>query len=318
MKVYHYIGLFYLLVSLGCTEKEMLPKAKMSCQEFMDSLQFLSISYDVKFAYPAVNPNNADQFSYVKCVSSREHELFIHDLKNGSSRKIGEDVVFGQPVWSKDGNIYFINKEYAIIQLNPITKVTRTIIRDMGIIAYLTPSPSGSSLLFQRVQPDSLKALIVSTQGAIEKQFYYHTDTTLCLPYYKGYWYKGNNAVGVTRNGSVSIFDLDQVTSIEIVPFVGNSRMEISRVFGCNKCNHFYALKHGEGLWRINMPSKVSTLVKPSCILNEYESISLIDDTHAIVNKTVCTPLHYSYLHCSSKIYLLNLYTGVEKEIVLP
>ena len=300
----------------GCTEAwcdSFPPTPEIGFNYTMEGTQYLA---------PSFNPNNANEFVYLRWNGSNHAELVIYNITSGVESVILDPMSLGRPQWGKSGFIIFQYSDNCIWKIQPdgsnLTKLTNYSSSNPVF------SPDGNYFTTFGAHPDISNNLlyqpILDLNGALVDSFKYeYSGEYFGMPMvpidnqFNGYYcYTLNSPSPVVMVG-FCLKQGDTITKLKNFKYQGtmwDAVINGSSLFFGTYWNH---------LSRLDLTTHEITAYRVGCKSRFYQHMSVSpDEKFLVVQKVISKPYDNDQsIDVQNEIWLVSLDSCTQSDIKL-
>jgi hypothetical protein len=323
-----FIGIIMLV---GCHKDTQQASNCSTCQdeechdyEWPGSISFETyIKTGPQYTHPFFNPNNGDEFIYVKGIpGSPTNQLIKHVISSGIETILcSSEFIINQPQWGKSGWIVFIKG----IGQNALAKI-----RDDGT-GFMQISPSGIEVLFPMFDSSGNQIIVESEYTSydysaildlngnlIDSLRIVYGNTKIGFPkalngsFKNSYYNYYNNST--SKYGYCKLIDGTEINNLFLLDMANGLPIDMCK----NNFELFY-VQGKKGLFGFNLTSQNSRVLIPNCLSRYIRAISMSPDGQHIIYeqvKGVQIDIDNQIIDEQSEIYTINVYTKEKIKIV--
>jgi Tol biopolymer transport system component len=318
------IFLFLLIIwtALGCKKNTPKPSGNISSSEQEECVDYVFdvgeifetyITTGPQYTRPFFNPNNSDEFVYVRSGTSSFTELVKHKISTGEEHVLCNSIMIpSQPQWGRQGWILFNTVNNSIWKVREDgSQLTQIVANGFG---NFTPVLNYAGDRFLGNKVFDLNGSIVDSikvqQGTVLIGSPLGGDQDFKNGYYRFY-----DSSEPTNN-----FGYCKLSNNQFIEKLTSFSMGSGEAIAACKNNEdiFYA-RYKEGLYQLNINSHQVDKILDNCQSRFIMSLSISPDGKSIIYERVrghqTTPGGME-IDEQSEIYLYNTLTKKEKKII--
>ncbi len=322
-----------LILLVGCHKDTQQVSNCSTCQdeECHDYVWPGSITFETyirtgpQYTKPFFNPNNPDEFIYVKEIpGAATNQLIKHTISSGTETILcNSEFIIGQPQWGKSGWIVFTKG----IGQNALSKLKDdgsglTQISSPGIeVLYPFFNTSGDQICAESNYTSYNYSPILDMDGnLIDSIKIVHGANKIGFP--KAFNTSFKNSYYCYYDNSSSTYGYCQLMNGETIEKLFPLDISTGSSLPWDMCKNNYEIFHVQskkGLFAFNMITGKSKLLIPNCRSRYILSISMSSDKQHIIYeqvKGVQVDIPNQIIDEQSEIYTINVYTKQKTKII--
>ena len=236
---------------------------------------------DTQRISPCFNPNNPNEFIYIKKLN-RLSALIKTNTKTEQEEVLWQGkFITGQPDWGKNNVIIFSASDYQVrlIDLN----ANNSIKKQTNSYTHLYPKWYTDTSFICHYSPNLGIPYYLMTGYMGRATF----DTLKNLSFVKGTTSSQGNYAFLEYADALSISVNSENVIEELPALEDNGLNRITGICWPNKSDEIFYSTYRNGLWKVNVKTKVFTLIKNGCQTRSYRYLSISSDGKKIIVERV-------------------------------
>ena len=256
------------------------------------------ITTGIQYTKPFFNPNNSDEFIYVKEIpqsGSPIFELTKHVISSGQETILcNTEFIIDQPQWGETGWIIFSRLGNTIMKINQdgtgLTQVTPTgkecfkpCFNSSGTRFITMGSKANSNANYRPVF--DLSGVIVDSVKYEFNGVFIGDPYSTYAEFDNGYFvYSDHNTPSPFVNGYCKLNDNDEIDILNQIDKPNGKGLPIAM---CMNGSSLYHVQHKMGLYRFDLATQQTTLLMSNCQSRYIRSVSMSPDGKHIIYEQV-------------------------------